>query len=118
MAILQIVSDVDNISGKEVTSSRDLNLNTDSGNDCLIVTKSLYPIDIARLRLNPLGKMGESFVNKLANTPCSVRLLLVKNANICGNKNLLKLKKNMCQSEAAYFLPRSPVETNLAYLHS
>jgi hypothetical protein len=24
----------------------------------------------------------------------------------------------MCQSEPAYFLPRSPVETNLAYLHS
>lgn len=117
MAVLKVVPDVDDVSGKKITPTRDLNLYADAGNNRLVVAEPLHPINIAALGLNPFSVFTELGVNHLSDDASAVRLLLVEHANICGNENLLKLKKDVCQSEPTYLLSRSSVKLDLAYLH-
>lgn len=117
MAVLKVVPDVNDVSGKEITPTGDLNLYADAGNNRLVVAEPLHPINIATLGLNPFGIFTELGVDHLSDDTSSVRLLLVEHANVCGNENLLKLKKDVCQSEPTYFLSRSSVKLDLAYLH-
>ena len=95
MAVLEAIADVDDVPGKEITSPRNLNLHAYSGYDGLIVPEPLNPIHITRLRLNPILIFTESIVNQFANAACTVRLFFVKNTNLCGNKDLQKLKKDV-----------------------
>lgn len=114
MAVLKVVPDVDDVSGKEITPTGDLNLYADAGNNRLVVAKPLHPINIAALGLNPFGVFTKLVVDHLSDHASAIRLLLVEHANFCGNENLLKLKKDVCQSEPTYLLSRSSVKLDLA----
>ena len=85
--------------------------------DGLIESQSVDPIDITGLGLNPVLVSAEFFIDKLADSACAVRLFLIEDADLGGEKDLLKLKEYVCQSESAYFLSRSAVKPNLADLH-
>ena len=117
MAVLQVVSNVDNISSEKVATARNLNFHTDSRNNRLIVTESLHPVDIPALGLDPIGVFAKLAVDHLSNDARAIRLLFVEHMNVCGNENLLKLKKDVCQSEPTDLLSRSSVKLYLAYLH-
>jgi hypothetical protein len=67
--------------------------------------------------LNPISVLTELRINQFSNDTRTVSLLLVEHANVCGNENLLKLKKYVCQPEPTHLLSRSPVKLYLAYLH-
>ena len=95
MAVLEAIADVNDIPGKEITSPRNLNLHAYSGYDSLIVPESLHPIHIARLRLNPIFVFTEPIIDQFTNTACTVRLFFIEHTNLCGNKDLQKLKKDV-----------------------
>jgi len=47
VAVLKAVSDVDDVSGQQITSPRNLDLYADARNDGLVVSQSFDPINIA-----------------------------------------------------------------------
>jgi len=104
MAVLKVVPNMNDIPCEKVATTRNLNLHTDTRNNSMVVSKSLNPINIAALGLHPICVFSKLGIDRLAHNTRTVRLLLVEHANVCGNENLLQLKKNVCQSEPTNLL--------------
>lgn len=117
MAILKVITYMDDIPGQKVTTSRNLYFHANAGHNSLVVTKSFDPVDITGLRLDPFSPFGKLGIDPFTNDTCAICLLFVQDVDFSGNENFLKLKKDMCQSEAADFLPRPPVKFYLADFH-
>jgi len=62
-------------------------------------------IDITDLGLNPVLVLAEFFIDKLADSACAVRLFLIEDADLGGEKNFLKLKEHVYQFEFAHLAP-------------
>ena len=58
-AVLEAVADVDNIASQQIASAGHLDLNSDSGNDGLVVSEPFSPIHIAGFCLFPIRESSE-----------------------------------------------------------
>ncbi len=83
MAILQIISDMNNIPCKKVTATGNLDLNSHPGFKSQVASEPHNPTNIATIRLNPVGIILEVSIDHLSYHVGAIPLLLILYPDFC-----------------------------------
>ncbi len=80
--VLEAVADMDNIASQQIASAGNLDLNSDSGNDGLVVSEPFSPIHIAGFCLLPIWESSERGVDRFPDDACAVCLFFIEDADV------------------------------------